>query len=127
VFFPITGFLISTFLYCYFWKVSTTDDGVEDLKKKLAEAKEENVELKKVVAKNEEDLQVLKQHSAVMECEASDASKARDLAKAELARLFEEFKGLQAEHFTFQESNSALQAEHAKLQEDHSILKEELE
>jgi predicted nucleic acid-binding Zn-ribbon protein len=61
-----------------------------------------------------------------MECEASDASKARDRARAELATLSEEFKGLRAKHSALQESHAALQAEHAELQEDHSILKEEL-
>jgi predicted nuclease with TOPRIM domain len=78
------------------------------------------------VAKKKEDLQVLGQHSAVMECEASDASKVRDRAKAKLAKLYKEFKGLQAKHSALQESHAALQAEHAKLQEDHSILKKEL-
>jgi hypothetical protein len=48
------------------------------LKKKLEEAEEENAKLKVVIAKHEDDLRVLGEHSAVMECEASDASKARD-------------------------------------------------
>jgi chromosome segregation ATPase len=103
-----------------------TDDGAEDLKKKLAEVEEENTKLKAVVAKHKDDLQVLEEHSVMMECEASDASKARDRARAELAILSEEFKGMQAKHSTLQESHAALQAEHTELQEDHSILKEEL-
>jgi chromosome segregation ATPase len=85
--------------------------------KKLAEAEEENARLKAVVAKNEDDLRVLGEHSAVMECEASDASKARDRARAELATLSEEFQGLQAKHSALQESHAILQAEHTELQE----------
>jgi chromosome segregation ATPase len=94
--------------------------------KKLAEAEEENARLKAVVAKNEDDLRVLGEHSAVMECEAFDASKARDRARVELATLSEEFQGLQAKHSAIQESHAILQAEHTELQEDHSILKKEL-
>jgi uncharacterized protein with GYD domain len=74
----LQAFLRSAILYCYFRKVSATDDRLEDLKKRLAEAEEENAMLKKVAAKNEEDLRVLGEHSTMMECEASDASKARD-------------------------------------------------
>jgi hypothetical protein len=48
-----------------------------------------------VVAKREDNLRVLEEHSAIMECEASDASMARDRAKAELAAMSEEFKGMQ--------------------------------
>jgi chromosome segregation ATPase len=96
------------------------------LKKKLAEVEEENAKLKAVVAKHEDDFRVLGEHSAVMECEASDASKARDRARAELATLSKGFKGMRAKHSALQESHAALQAEHAELQEDHSILKEEL-
>jgi hypothetical protein len=47
-----------------------------------------------VVAKHEDDLQVLGEHSVLMECEASDASMVRDRAKAELATMFEEFEGM---------------------------------
>jgi vacuolar-type H+-ATPase subunit D/Vma8 len=79
-----------------------------------------------VVAKREDNLRVLEEHSAIMECEASDASMARDRAKAELAAMSEEFKGMQVRHSALQESHAALQAEHAELQEEHSILKEEL-
>jgi chromosome segregation ATPase len=79
-----------------------------------------------VVTKHEDDLQVLGKHLTVMECKASDASKARDRARAELATLSEEFKGMRAKHSALEESHVALQAEHAELQEDHPILKEEL-
>jgi hypothetical protein len=41
VFSQLQGFLRSTILYCYFQKVSASDDGAEDLKKKLAEAEAE--------------------------------------------------------------------------------------
>jgi chromosome segregation ATPase len=92
----------------------------------LAEAEEENARLKAMVAKHEDNLRVLGKHSAVMECEASDASKARNRAKAELATMSEEFESMRARHSTLQESHSALQAAHAELQEEHSILKEEL-
>lgn len=94
--------------------------------KQLEEAKEENARLKAAVAKHEDDLRVLGEHSVVMECEASDSSKARDRAKAELATMFEEFEGMRARHLALQDSHAALQAEHAELQEEHSILKEEL-
>jgi hypothetical protein len=89
----LQAFLRSALLYFYLRKVSATDDGAEDLKKKLVKAKEENAKLKAVVAKNEEDLRVLREHSTMMESEAFNASKARDRAKAELTKLSEEFKG----------------------------------
>ena len=60
----------------------------------------------------EGELRVLSQHSAVMKCEASNASMARQRAEAKLGKLSEELTGLCAEHIV--------------LQEDHSILKEEL-
>jgi chromosome segregation ATPase len=120
------GFLKSTLLYYYFRKVSATDNGAEDLKKRLTEVEEENAQLKVVVAKNEEDLRVLGEHSAMMECKVSDASKAKDQAEAGLSKLSEEFKGLQVKHSSLQESHATLQTEHAELQKDHSILKEEL-
>jgi hypothetical protein len=44
-----------------------TDDGAEDLKKKLAEVEEENTKLKAVVAKHKDDLRVLGEHSVMME------------------------------------------------------------
>jgi chromosome segregation ATPase len=124
--FHLQGFLRSLFIYCYFWKVTAMDEGADDLKKRLVEAEEENARLKEVVAKKEEDLQVLGQHSAVMEYEALDASKARDRAKAELARLSEKLEGLQSENAKLQEDHSILQAENVELQEDHFILKEDL-
>jgi hypothetical protein len=96
--FQLKGFLRLTLLYCYFRKVSASDDGTEDFKKKLAEAEGENTKLKEIVAKKEKDLQLLGQHSALMECEASDASKAKDLAKVGLSKLSEEFTSLQAKH-----------------------------
>jgi chromosome segregation ATPase len=113
-------------MYCHFRKVSVTDDGAEDLRKKLSEAEEENARLRAVVAKHEDDLRVLGEHSTVMECEASDASMARDRAKAELAAMSEEFEGMRVRHSALQESHAALQAEHAELQEEHSILGEKL-
>jgi chromosome segregation ATPase len=81
-------------IYCYFRKVLTTEEEAENLKKRLAKAEGENAKLKEVVAKKEEDLLVIGQHLAVMECEASNASKARDRAQAELAKLFKEFRDL---------------------------------
>jgi hypothetical protein len=50
------------------------------------------------VAENEEDLRVLRQHSAMMECEVSDASKARDRAEAKPLKLSEEVKSLLVEN-----------------------------
>jgi chromosome segregation ATPase len=107
-------------------KVSATGDGVDDLEKELAEAKEENAKLRATVAKHEEDLRILREHLAVMECKASDASKVKDRVMLELAKLSEEFKGLQVKHFALQESHATLQAGYAELQEDHSILNEKL-
>ena len=60
----------------------------------------------------EEELRVFGQHSALMECEASNASMAWDRAEAKLVKLSEEL--------------TSLWAEHIELQEDHSILKEDL-
>jgi chromosome segregation ATPase len=79
-----------------------------------------------VVAKHEDDLRVLGEHSAMMEVEASDASKRRDRAVAELASMTEEVQGTRAKLAALQESHDALQTAHAELQEDHSIVKEEL-
>jgi chromosome segregation ATPase len=76
------------------------------------------------VAKHEEDLRVLAEHSAMMECETSDASKARDRAEAKLSKLFEEIKRLRPENTQLREDHRVLEAENAELQEDHSILKE---
>jgi hypothetical protein len=70
----------------------------EDLKKRLAKAEKENAKLKEAAAKNEADLRVLGEHSTMMECEASDASKARDRAEAKLLKLSEEVEGLCAEN-----------------------------
>jgi chromosome segregation ATPase len=79
-----------------------------------------------VVAKHKDDLRVLGEHSAMMEIEASDASKRRDRALAKLASMQEEIQGTRAKSASLQESHAALQAAHAELQEDHSILREEL-
>jgi hypothetical protein len=68
-------------------KVSTSDGGPENLQGRLSEVEEENANLKKAVAKHEEDLRVLAEHSAMMECEASDAGKARDRAEVKLSKL----------------------------------------
>jgi predicted phage gp36 major capsid-like protein len=99
-------------LYCYLRKVSV-EDGLEALQKRLTEAEEENANLRKAVAKHKEDLRVLAEHSAVMECEASDASKARDRAEAKLLKLSEEVKLLCAENAKLQEDYRVLQAENA--------------
>jgi hypothetical protein len=77
-FFCLQAFLRSTILYCYIRNVSASDGGPESLRGRLTEVEEENVTLKKAMAKHEEDLWVLAEHSAMMECEASVASKARD-------------------------------------------------
>jgi chromosome segregation ATPase len=92
-------------------KISASDGGPESLQGKLTEVEEENATLKKAVAKHEEDIRVLAEHSAMMECEASDASKARDRAEAKLSELFAEVERL---HF-----------ENAKLREDHRVLEAE--
>ena len=62
-------------MYYYFRKVSKIEDAGTS-NKRLEEVEEENAKLKKAVAKMEEELRVLGQHSAMMECEASDASMA---------------------------------------------------
>jgi hypothetical protein len=46
-------------IYCYFRKVSTTEEEAENLKKRLVKAKGENAKLKEVVAKKEKDLLVI--------------------------------------------------------------------
>jgi hypothetical protein len=122
----LQAFLRSTILYCYLRKVLASDHGPEGLQKRLTEAEEENVNLKKAVAKHEEDLRVLGEHSAMMECEASDPSKARDQAEAKLLKLSEEIERLRSENAKLREDQRVLQAENAELQEDHSILKEDL-
>jgi hypothetical protein len=106
-------------------KVSASDDGPENLQRRLSEVEEENANLKKSVAKHEEDLRVLAEHSAVMECEASDASKARDRAEARLSKLSEEIESLRSENVKLREDHRVLEAENAELLEDHSILKED--
>jgi predicted nuclease with TOPRIM domain len=106
-------------------KVSASDGGPESLRGKLTEAEEENATLKKAVAKHEEDLRVLAEHSAMMECEASDASKARDRAEAKLSKLSEEVERLHFENVKLREDHRVLEVENAELQEDHSILKED--
>jgi chromosome segregation ATPase len=107
-------------------KVSDSDSGPEGIQKKLAEAEEENAHLKKAVAKHEEDLRVLGEHLAMMECEASDASKARDRAEAELLKLYKETERLCSENARLLEEQRIFRVENAELQEDHSILKEDL-
>jgi septal ring factor EnvC (AmiA/AmiB activator) len=94
----LQAFLRSTILYCYLHKVSAFDDRPEGLQKRLTEAEEENANLKKAVAKHEEDLRVLGEHSAMMECEASNASKARDRAEAKLSKLSKEIECLRFEN-----------------------------
>jgi putative NADH-flavin reductase len=89
------------------------------------EVEEENATLKKAVAKHEEDLRVLAEHSAMMECEASDASKARDQAEAKLSKLSEEVERLRSENIKLREDHHVLEAENAELLEDNSILKED--
>jgi hypothetical protein len=125
VFLQLQGFLRSLLIYYYFRKVSSTEEA-KTSRRRLEEAEGENAKLKEAVAKMEEELRVFGQHSADMECEASDDTKAKDRAEAGLAKLSEEFKGLQAKHAELQEGHAILQAEHAELQKDHSILKEDL-
>jgi chromosome segregation ATPase len=93
----LQAFLRSTVLYCYMRKVSTSDSGPSNLQKRLSEIEEENAILKRSVAKHEEDLRVLAEHSAMMECEASDASMARDRAETKLLKLSEEIERLRSE------------------------------
>jgi DNA repair exonuclease SbcCD ATPase subunit len=106
-------------------KVSTFDGGLENLQGRLSEVEEENANLKKAVAKHEEDLRVLAEHSAMMECEASDAGKARDRAEVKLSKLSEEIERLRSENVKLREDHRVLEAENAELLEDHSILKED--
>jgi hypothetical protein len=63
----LQAFLRSMILYCYMRKVTTSDGGPESLRGRLMEVEEENATLKKAVAKHEEDLRVLAEHSAMME------------------------------------------------------------
>jgi chromosome segregation ATPase len=106
-------------------KVSASDSGPENLQGRLSEVEEENTNLKKFVAKHEKDLRVLAEHSAMMECEASDASKARDRAEAKLSKLSEEIGRLRSENVKLREDHRVLEVENAELLEDHSILKED--
>jgi hypothetical protein len=119
------AFLRSTVLYCYMRKVSTSDSGPSDLQRRLSDVEEENANLQRSVAKHEEDLRVLAEHSAMMECEASDASKARDRAETRLSNLFEEIERLCSENAKLREDHRVLEVENAGLLEDHSILKED--
>jgi hypothetical protein len=121
----LQAFLRSTVIYCYMRKVSTSDSGPSNPQRRLSEIEEENANLKKSVAKHEEDLRVLAEHSAMMECEASDASKARDRAEAKLSKLSEEIEHLRSENVKLREDHRVLEAENAELLEDHSILKED--
>jgi hypothetical protein len=86
-------------------KVSTSDGGSENLQGRLSEVEEENANLKKAVAKHEEDLRVLAEHSAMMECE--------------------EIEHLRSENVKLREDRRVLEAENAELLEDHLILKED--
>jgi DNA repair exonuclease SbcCD ATPase subunit len=121
----LQAFLRSTILYCYMRKVSPSDGEPENQPGRLSEVEEENANLKKAVAKHEEDLRVLAEHSAMMECEASDAAKARDRAEAKLPKLSEEIERLRSENEKLREDHRVLEAENAELLEDHSILKED--
>jgi hypothetical protein len=58
VFSWLQGFLRSMLLYCYFRKVSTTEEA-ETSRTRLKEVERENIKLKEAVAKMEEDLRVL--------------------------------------------------------------------
>jgi chromosome segregation ATPase len=106
-------------------KVSASDSGPKNLQGRLSEVEEENANLKKSVAKHKEDLRVLAEHSAMMECEASDASKARDRAEAKLLKLSEEIERLRSENVKLREDHRVLEAKNTELLEDHSILKED--
>jgi hypothetical protein len=121
----LQAFLRSTVLYCYMRKVSTSDSGPSNLQRRLSEIEEENAILKRSVAKHEEDLRVLAEHSAMMECEASDASMARDRAETKLSKLSEEIERLRSENEKLREDHRVLEVENAGLLEDHSILKED--
>jgi chromosome segregation ATPase len=106
-------------------KVSPSDGEPENQPGRLSEVEEENANLKKAVAKHEEDLRVLAEHSAMMECEASDAAKAKDRAEAKLPKLSEEIERLRFENEKLREDHRVLEVENAELLEDHSILKED--
>jgi chromosome segregation ATPase len=106
-------------------KVSASDDGPASLQRRLSEVEEENANLKKSVAKHEDDFRVLAEHSAMMECEASDASKARDRAEAKLSTLSADIEHLHSENVKLREDHRVLEKENAELLEDHSILKED--
>jgi predicted nucleic acid-binding Zn-ribbon protein len=121
----LQAFLRSTILYCYMRKVSTSDSGPENLQGRLSKIEEQNANLKKSVAKHEEDLRVLAEHSTMMEYEASDASKARDRAEAKLSKVSEEIERLRSENVKLREDHRDLEVENAELLEDHSILKED--
>jgi hypothetical protein len=71
----VQDFLRCLLIYCYFRKVLTIEEAGTSTKR-LEEVEEENAKLKEALAKKEEELRILGQHSAVMECEASDASMA---------------------------------------------------
>jgi hypothetical protein len=122
----LQAFLRSTVLYCYIRKVSTFDSGQSDLQRRLSEIEEENANLKRSVAKHEEDLRVLAEHSAMMECEASDASKARDRAETKLSKLSEEIERLRSENAGLLEDHSILKEDYKLLEEKQSDLLEQL-
>jgi chromosome segregation ATPase len=103
------------------------EDVAKSLRKKLVKSEVENAKLKETVAKQDEDFLTLGKHSSEMECEASKASKARDRAEASLAKLFEEFKSLQAKHAELQKDHSILKEDLGQLEEKHSETLEQLE
>jgi hypothetical protein len=78
------------------------------------------------LAKREEELRILGQHSAVMECKASDASTAWVRAEANLGKLSEELTGLRAEHAELQKDNSILREDLSQLEEKHTSTLEQL-
>ena len=100
--------------------------GGGDFKKNLEEVEEENTKLKEAMVKMEEKLRILGRHSAVMECEALDASMARDRAEAKLAKVSKALTGLRAEQTELQEDHSILKEDLAQLEEKYSSTLEQL-
>jgi predicted nucleic acid-binding Zn-ribbon protein len=90
------------------------------LKKKLTDIEEENTKLKESLARQDEELLNFSKLTSVVQYEASEASMVRDRAEAKLAKLFEEFKSLKAEHFKLQENHSILNEDLGQLEEKHS-------
>ena len=74
------------------------EEEVESLRKKLAESEEENAQLKETLARQDKELILFNRLMSKVQCEAFEASLARDRAESRLAKLSDELNNLKAKH-----------------------------